>query len=369
MSSWEDYLQGIYYDPANPASFSGPDKLFRYVKNDGKYVISKYKIRKWLQRQEAYSLQRSPRRSFQRNKIIVTGIDDQWSADLMDMVKFAKFNEGYSFVLVVIDVFSKYLWLRPLKDKRGRSVAEALSVILRGERRPTRMRTDKGQEFRSKEVNALLRRYHIQHLYAENETKASVAERVIKTIKTRIYRYFTYKRNYEYVKTLQSFADSYNQTHHRTIGVAPTKVDKNNETDIWWRTYWSKKEKVPPKTKKVRKPFKFKVGDKVRLTHLRNPFSREYDEKWTGEIFIISQKILRGGLPVYRVKDYDGDEIRGTFYQSELQKIDVRDDDMWKVERILKTRGKGRNKQYFVKWLHWPKKFNSWVNASDVQHL
>ncbi|XP_033729641.1 uncharacterized protein LOC117318795 [Pecten maximus] len=133
--------------------------------------------------------------------------------------------------------------------------------------------------------------------------------------------------------------------------------------------YWPKKQSVIRKTKKVRKPFKFKVGDKVRLSHLRNLFSREYDQKWTGEIFTISQKILRGGLPVYRVKDYDGDEIKGTFYQSELQKIDVRDDDMWKVETILKTRGKGRNKQYYVKWLHWPKKFNSWINASDVTDL
>jgi len=122
-------------------------------------------------------------------------------------------------------------------------------------------------------------------------------------------------------------------------------------------------------SKRVRKPFRFKVGDKVRLTHLRNPFTREYDERWTGDIFIVSQRILRGGLPLYKVKDYDGDEIKGTFYQSELQKIDVRDEDMWKVEKKLKSRGKGVYKQYFVKWLHWPKKFNSWINASDVQNL
>lgn len=123
------------------------------------------------------------------------------------------------------------------------------------------------------------------------------------------------------------------------------------------------------KPKTLRKPFRFKIGDYVRLIHLRNPFSREYNERWTGEIFVISQRILRGGLPVYRVQDFDKDEIKGTFYQSELQKVDVKDDDLWKVEKVLKTRGKGRNKQYFVKWLHYPKKFNSWINASDVSNL
>ncbi|XP_021376986.1 uncharacterized protein LOC110465475 [Mizuhopecten yessoensis] len=170
-----------------------------------------------------------------------------------------------------------------------------------------------------------------------------------------MYRYFTHIRNYEYVTKLQTFADSYNKTYHRTIGTAPTRVNKNNETSVWWRMYWPKKEPILRKTKKVRKTFRFKVGDKVRLSHLRNPFTREYDEKWTGEIFTISQKILRGGLPVYRVTDYDGDEIKGTFYHSELQKVE---DDMWKVETILKTRGKGRNKQHYVKWLNWPKKNN-----------
>jgi len=145
MPSWEDYLQEIYYNPANPVSFSGPNKLFRYVKKIGKHVISKYKMKKWLQRQEAYSLHRPLRWEFKRNKLIITGIDDQWSADLMDMVKFAKYNDGYSYVLVVIDVFSRYLWLRPLKDKKGRSVAREMEYIFLEGRAPDRIRTDKGQ--------------------------------------------------------------------------------------------------------------------------------------------------------------------------------------------------------------------------------
>ena len=122
--SWETYLKKIYYDPASPASFSGPGKLYMYVKKHWKYYnISKYRIRKWLQRQEPYSLQRPLRRPMNRTHIVVVGIEVQWSADLMDMVKFSKYNDGFSYILVVIDVFSKYLGLQKLKDKKGPSVA------------------------------------------------------------------------------------------------------------------------------------------------------------------------------------------------------------------------------------------------------
>lgn len=155
--SWGNYLHEIYYNLENAGSFLGPDKLFRYVRKDGKYVINKYKIRKWLQKQEAYSLQRPVRRRFKRNKTMVTDIDDQWSADLMDMNKFANYNDGFTYILVVIDVLSKYLWMRPLKNKKGVSVANALRDILLAGRVPKRIRTDKGQEFRAKEVQQVLK--------------------------------------------------------------------------------------------------------------------------------------------------------------------------------------------------------------------
>ena len=95
----------VYYDPNNAGSFALPDNVFRFVRKTDRYLISKSNIRKWLQNQETYSLQRPLRKHFQRNKIMVSGNDDQWSADLMDMVKFAEFNEEYKYVLVEIDFF------------------------------------------------------------------------------------------------------------------------------------------------------------------------------------------------------------------------------------------------------------------------
>lgn len=90
-----------------------------------------------------------------------------------------------------------------------------------------------------------------------------------------------------------------------------------------------------------------------------NIFTRQYDDKWTGGIFTIAQRFWSQGVPVYRIKDYNGEYIKGTFFQSELQKIAVTNNNLWKVEKVLRTKGTGQNKQYFVKWLHWPSKFSS----------
>ena len=98
-----------------------------------------FKIKKWLQRQGPYSLQRPIKRPVKRNRVVVFGIDDQWDVDLMDMTKFSKYNRGYNFILVAIDIFS------PLKDKRGESIMKALKNIFAEGRSPSRIRTDRGQ--------------------------------------------------------------------------------------------------------------------------------------------------------------------------------------------------------------------------------
>jgi transposase-like protein len=120
----------------------------------------------------------------------------------MDMVKFSKYNYGYSYVLVVIDVFPKYVWLRKLKDKKGDSVAKAFIDIFKEGRKPNRICTDRGQKFRSKCVQRLFKSMGIRHFYALNEVKAAVSERAIKTMKKKIYLYFAYKQTNKYIDKL-----------------------------------------------------------------------------------------------------------------------------------------------------------------------
>ncbi|KAK3090323.1 hypothetical protein FSP39_010944 [Pinctada imbricata] len=162
----------------------------------------------------------------------------------------------------------------------------------------------------------------------------------------------TYKQSERYIDHLQEFAQSYNNAYHRTIDTQPDSVNAANEEEVRVSTFLSQEE---PLCKRSKRPFKFKVGDKVRISSLSSIFDREYNQKWSGEIFVIHRRFLRNDIPIYILRDYNDEIIKGTFYQPELQKVDVRIDDTFKIEKIIKTRGTGGIKQSFVKWMYWPK--------------
>jgi hypothetical protein len=210
-----------------------------------------------------------------------------------------------------------------------------------------------------------MKKEEIQYFPTQNETKASTSERAILTIKTRLMRYFSYLETSTFLPVLQDIADNYNRTYHRTIGMRPADVKDTNQEEVRLATYFAQN----PKSKRpdvTLKPFKFKVGDFVRISHLKTVFTRAYDQTYSGEVFKVHKRFHRGTLPIYRLHDLQDEDIKGTFYESELQKINVDPNQTWKVEKVLKTRGKGRNKQLFVKWKYYPRKFNSWINASDL---
>ena len=109
MKTQEEYLHDIYYNPKNAGSFGGLKKLYQTVRKLGKYAISKSAVRKFLKKQETYSMHRSANKKFRRNKVMVTGIDDQWEMDLKNMVLYEKENDKVQYVLLIIDVFSKVI--------------------------------------------------------------------------------------------------------------------------------------------------------------------------------------------------------------------------------------------------------------------
>ena len=110
--------------------------------------------------------------------------------------------------------------------------------------------------------------------------------------------------------------------------------------------------------------YKFKIGDQVRISKIKRTFEKGYLPNFSKEIFTITKQTPRNPV-VYKLKDYDGEELKGTFYEKELQKV-IKEDDVYEVEKILKKRGRGNNVQYLVKWLGYPNKFNSWVPASEI---
>ena len=198
---------------------------------------------------------------------------------------------------------------------------------------------------------------------------------MIRTLKALMYRYFTYKQTYKYDDILQDLVYNYNHSPHRSLnGRAPADINDANEAKVWNELYIDTlipKPKIKREVKK-RKPYKkykFKKGDFVRITHLKHPFDRDYQEKWTEEIFIIKSRYYRQGIPVYMLMDYDKDLIEGTFYQNELQKVNKDRDDLWRVDEVLKKRKRKGKEELYVSFMGWPKKSNMWLPAGNVHNL
>ena len=261
------------------------------------------------------------------------------------MQVFTKFNHGVKYLLAVIDIFSKYGWLIPLKDKTGKSVASALKTIFK-ERKPEKMWVDKGKEFYNKDVKDLIEMYS-----TENEEKSTVVERWIRTMKEKMWKYISANSTNNFINVLPDLVKEYNNTRHFSIKMTPVKASKKeNELRVWGNLY-SKHPKQP----------KFSVGDKVRISKKKRTFEKGYTTRWTEEIFTIVE-VKRTSPVTYKISDRNGEEITGTFYEPELQKTSQ---ELFRIEKVIK-RGK---KKSLVKWKGYSDDFNSWVDNKDIVNI
>ena len=225
----EQPLRSVYFDPRRVDSYGGVDALRRVTRMPRKMVAE------WLSEQDAYTLHKPGRRHFKRRRVIVGGLRQQWQADFVDLSKLKKDNNGMTFLLRVIGVFSKVARCFPMKNKSAASLVAALDTkFIKGW--PKTLQTDQGLEFLNKSVQALLKKHGIHHFSTHNaETKASVVESFNRTLKTRIWRYFTKHQTWRYIDVLQDLVQSYNNTPHRSIGMAPSQVIPQNQEEVWQR--------------------------------------------------------------------------------------------------------------------------------------
>ncbi|XP_041350753.1 uncharacterized protein LOC121369760 [Gigantopelta aegis] len=147
------------------------------------------------------------------------------------------------------------------------------------------------------------------------------------------------------------------------LGQSPVSVTKRNEGEVRLAQYLIKKSDKSPKKKSN---FTSEVGEKVRISHLRGKFDREYQEKWSGEIFSIERRYWSQNKDMYKLKDWGGDSIEGTFYATELQKVTENPDQVYRIQEVLKKRTRNKKKEVLVKWLHWSSKYNSWIPEPDL---
>ena len=347
----EQPLREVYFDPTKVGSYGGVDALRRVTRMPRKIV------EKWLMEQDAYILHKPARRHFTRRHVIVGGLRQQWQADLVDLSNLKKDNDGMTFLLTVIDVFSKVAQCVPMKNKSAASLVAALSTTLTNDW-PKTLQTDQGLEFLNKSFQVLLREYGIHHFSTHNaETKASIVERFNRTLMTRMWRYFMKHQTWPYIDVLQDLVRSYNNTPHRSIGMAPSQVSAKNQEKVWQRLYGHDGKGVP----------KLRVSDRMRISKYKGKFKKGYAANWSEEMFTIYE-VHPSDPPVYRLRDDLGEVLDSTFYELELQKVSVPVDKVYRVESVLQRCKVGRRTEALVKWFGYPSKFNSWIDPKALVH-
>jgi hypothetical protein len=346
-------MNDVYYDAGNIGGYGGVQKLSQATDS----TIPETQA--WLRGQRTYSLHKPARKRYATRPYKTAGIDQQWQADLVEMIPYARENDDYRYLLTVIDLFSRYAWAVPIRDKTGMEVARALREIFAQGRQPQRLQTDDGREFDNRHVQHLLNLENIRFFTIKSQFKAAVVERFNRTLKTKMWRYFTHRGRYRWIDVLPELMQSYNASRHRITGVAPINVTNENEHALWL----AQEERGPQKVSLRESRIRFAVGDHVRLSKSKQVFAKGYLPNWTEEVFTVSQ-VLNTARPIqYKVRDYRNEEVEGSFYSAELQR--VAQPHQYAVERVIRTRRVNRQTQYLVKWLGFGEEHNSWVTDID----
>ena len=255
-------------------------------------------------------LHKPARRRYKRRKYEIRSIDETWQADLVEMIPYFKENKGFRYLLTVIDIFSKHAWAVPVKSKSGNDVSLAMSTILKQGRVPTNLQTDQGKEFYNSHFQNLMKKYKINLYSSHSNLHASICERFNRTLKNKMWIQFSNRGNYKWLDILPDLLRAYNSKKHRTIGIEPENVTLENEREV--------KKRFPTERLSRKKP-KYKIGDSVRISKIKNIFEKGYTPNWSTEIFTIT-KVAKTNPITYHVKDYYDKPVAGGFYETEIQK-------------------------------------------------
>lgn len=350
-SSSSSTLSKTYYDAKNPASFGGVAKLEQATKT---------KSKKWLSQQMAYSLHKPARKKFPTRKYYSSGLNHVWQMDLMEMIPYARINKGYKYILTCVDVFSRFARALPTKSKKGDEIASVITTMFKKQQVPRKIQTDLGKEFYNTHVQKLFKSRNVEHYSVHSQFKAAICERFNRTLREKMSRYFTHSGKKVWYDVLQKLIDSYNNSSHRGIfKMTPASITKENEMEVWER-----KQQGNSKVKTT--TVKYKLLNYVRVSRTKGPFLKNFDQNWSDEVFRIVGIDTNSSPVMYILQDLDNQVIKGKFYTQELQDIGPHPPQVWRIEKIIRTKGTGVNKQYFVKWHGYDKNSNSWISASQI---
>jgi Integrase core domain/Chromo (CHRromatin Organisation MOdifier) domain len=305
-------------------------------------------------------LHKSVRKKFQRRQVISYAIDDIWSCDLVEMQEWSKQNEGFRYMLNVIDIFSKYAWSIPMKDKTGITTLNSFKQIVKTSSRiPKHIWVDQGKEFYNKNMDEWLKENNIIRYSTYGEHKSCVVERFNRTLKTNMWKRFTAENTRNWINMLSKLMNNYNNKYHRTIKMTPNEASlKENEIKVF-------NNQIPQSIPIRLVNPKFNIGDRVRISRTKGVFEKGYLPNWSEEIYDIHE--VKNTNPfTYILKDMNGEVLSGSFYNEELQKTKQ---EIFRIEKIIRKK-KIKGEEYgLVKWIGYSDKFNTWEPMKEIENV
>jgi hypothetical protein len=213
----------------------------------------------------------------------------------------------------------------------------------------------------NKLVQYYLNREGIHHFVAYNPIHASYAERVIRTLKGKLFRFFTDRQTHRYIDDIQDIVQGYLDTVHTTTGMKPVDITEKNEQDVYEKLYLP--QQIAEETKAVK--YKFQIGDKVNLLIDRTTFNKGYKETYFQEIFEIVRR-TRTHPPRYKLRDLLKEELNGSFYEQQMVRVTYNPDELYRLEKVVRYRKTAKGREALVRWQGYPPKFDTWLDVNEI---
>ena len=315
----------------------------------------------------AEELHRPVKKKFPRRSVRAKDKDTIWSMDLVDMSEWAKDNDNNKFMLTVVDVFTRFAWARPMKTKSGPDTFAAfIDIVESSKRQPKKIWVDRGAEFNNRIFKQWMKANDCVMYSTFGESKSVIVERFNRTLKTKMWQFFTKENTRRWIDQLPLLLDWYNKKVHSTLKMSPMEASKK-------KNFHKVNAIINPEPEDDsggdRIP-KFSLQQNVRISRVKGIFEKGYLPNWSREVFTIDEIEIPFDMdePItYRLRDRQGELLEGAFYEQEL--TTVKYPDVLLVEKVLKSKMVKGKKQLFVKWLGYDDKFNSWIPESDVMDV
>ncbi|KAL3118844.1 hypothetical protein niasHT_008191 [Heterodera trifolii] len=347
-------INKIYTDPANPGGYAGASALYAAVKKKHP-KLKRAEFEDFLQRNTTYTLFKPKREKFRRLRTVPAGFMTDVQADLADFQALSRKNKGYRYLLLAVDVLSRRMFGSPVKSKRPVDMKRAFEELFEQMSRvPDTLYTDRGLEFVAKPLKEFYAEKGIQKFETSSKKKAAVAERAIRTLKTRLYKYFSANNTSVWVDVVPKFLSAINNSVCRVTGLRPNEISDTNAREVWKRVYGVAQ---PDKKPKIR------AGETVRIPEPKHIFEKGYIPNYSDHVYTVDE--ARSTNPQhYLLKDYYGTKLKRKFYLPELTKVQVDENTMYRIEKKYKERMRDGKSEILVKFIGFPEKY--WVTNEEI---